>query len=169
MHQLKKYLPTREQLRQTRTLRFLGELIFAPNLWHFNRHSVSYACLVGFFCCFLPMPFQMVPATILSVWIGCNMPITIALVWISNPITVAPMFYSTYRFGSWILGNPPHFEKITISLDWLAAQLANVWQPLLLGSLVCGIAFGLTSFVMVRIYWRWKVKRNWHFRKLLRS
>jgi len=169
MQHLTKYLPTREQLRQTRTLRFLGELIFAPNLWHFNRHSVSYAFLVGFFCCFLPIPFQMIPATVLSIWIGCNMPLTIALVWISNPITVPPMFYFTYRLGCWILGERQDVEKIVISLEWLGAQLAVVWKPLLLGSLVCGITFGLTSFILVRIYWRWKVSRNWHFRKLLRS
>jgi uncharacterized protein (DUF2062 family) len=169
MKRLKKYLPTREELRATRTLHFLGEVIFAPNLWHFNRHSVSYACLVGVFCCFLPMPFQMVPATIMSIWIGCNMPITIALVWISNPITVPPIFYFTYRVGCWILGTPEKAEKISISLEWLTTQLAVVWKPLLLGSLVCGITFGVISFVIVRLYWRWKVRRNWHFRKLQRS
>lgn len=164
-----KYLPTREQLRQTRTLQFLGELLFAPNLWHFNRHSVSYAFLVGFFCCFLPMPFQMVPATILSIWIGCNIPLTMALVWISNPITVPPMFYFTYRLGSWMLANPGQVEEISFSLEWLTTGLAVVWKPLLLGSLACGITFGVTSFILVRLYWRWKVKRNWHFRKLQRS
>jgi len=169
IQQLKKYLPTREQLRQTRTLRFLGELLFAPNLWHFNRHSVSYACLVGFFCCFLPMPFQMIPATILSIWIGCNIPLTIVIVWISNPITVPPMFYFTYRLGCWMLGNRQEVAQISISLEWLTAQLAVVWKPLLLGSFTCGITFGVTSFLLVRLYWRWKVKRDWHFRKQKRA
>ena len=115
------------------------------------------------------MPFQMVPATILSIWIGCNMPITIALVWISNPITVPPLFYFTYRVGCWVLGTPEKAEKISISLEWLTSQLAVVWKPLLLGSFACGITFGLVSFVVVRLYWRWKVGRNWHFRRLRRS
>lgn len=169
MRQYERYLPTRAQLREIRSLRFLGDLIFAPNLWHFNRHSVSYGCLIGFFCCFLPMPFQMVPATLLSVWLGCNIPLTIALVWVSNPITVPPLFYFCYRIGCWMMGEPQHVQGISLSVQWLVAELSAIWQPLLLGSLTCGITFGITAFIIVRVYWRWRVQRDWNSRRLSRS
>ncbi|XOV88757.1 MAG: DUF2062 domain-containing protein [Pseudomonadota bacterium] len=162
----RKYLPSRDQLRQTRTLRFLGEMIFEPNLWHFNRHSVSFAFLIGTFCCFLPIPFQMVPCVMLAVWIRCNIPLSVALVWISNPVTMPPIFYGTYKLGTWMLGQENEVTRISLSWEWLSAQLAVVWQPLLLGSLVTGLTLGSLAFVIVRLYWRWKVSRHWSMRRL---
>lgn len=163
---MRKYLPTREQLREVRSLRFLGDMIFEPNLWHFNRHSVSFAFLVGIFCCFLPMPFQMLPCVLLCVWIRCNVPIAIALVWVSNPITMPPMFYSTYRLGSWLLGRQDKVSHIDLSWQWLSSQIQVVWEPLLLGSLLTGLTLGCIGFLAVRIYWRWKIARYWAMRKL---
>lgn len=165
MKKFQKYLPTREQMRDTRSLRFIEHLIFEPNLWHFNRHSVSWAYLIGFFCCFLPMPFQMLPCAILCVWIRCNVPLAMVIVWISNPLTITPLFYFTYRLGIWMLGQPDTFTSIEFSMTWFSQQLSVIWQPLLLGSVTCGLFLGTTSFVIVRIYWRWKVTRDWNNRR----
>ncbi|MCB1691891.1 MAG: DUF2062 domain-containing protein [Pseudomonadales bacterium] len=166
---LRKYLPTKDQLREVRSLRFLGEMIFEPNLWHFNRHSVSYAFLIGTFCCFLPIPFQMVPCVLFAVWIRCNIPLAIALVWVSNPITMPPMFYATYKLGTWILGERNEVSRINLSWEWLSAQFAVVWQPLLLGSVLTGLTLGSLGFVAVRLYWRYKVSKNWSMRRLRKS
>ncbi len=156
----RKYLPTREHVRSIRSLQFLGDVIFEPNLWHLNRHSVSFALFIGLFCCFLPIPFQMVPAVILAVWIRCNIPVTLVCVWLSNPLTVAPMFFATYKLGAWILDRPNEVSRISISWEWLSAQLSTVWAPLLLGSLLTGLAAGSIAFVIARLYWRWKVSRE---------
>jgi uncharacterized protein (DUF2062 family) len=153
-------------MRNARSLRFLGEIIFEPNLWHFNRHSVSFAFFIGLFCCFLPVPFQMIPCALLSVWIRSNLPIAIGLVWISNPITIPPMFYATYKLGTWILGEPNRVMSIDLSWTWLSAELALIWQPLMLGSLLTGLVLGCLGFVGVRLYWRWKVSRDWTIRRM---
>lgn len=166
---MRKYLPTREHLREVRSLRFLGEMIFEPNLWHFNRHSVSFAFLVGIFCCFLPIPFQMVPCVLLCAWIRCNVPISIALVWVSNPITIPPMFYTTYRFGAWLMGRQDRVTHIELSWQWLSSQLNAVWEPLLLGSVLTGLTLGCIAFVAVRIYWRMKIARYQAMRRLRRK
>lgn len=162
---MKKYLPTKDQLRSQKSLRFLGDVIFENNLWHFNRHSVSYAVLVGLFCCFLPMPFQMIPGVFLCVWVGANIPLAVALIWISNPITIPAMFYATYRLGTLLLGHENRVDSVSLSWEWLSGQLANVWQPLLLGSLVTGITLGVLGFIGVRLYWRWRISRYWHQRR----
>jgi hypothetical protein len=162
----RKYLPTKDELRKTKSLQFLGDHIFEPNLWHFNRHSVSYAAFIGIFCCFLPIPFQMIPCVILVVWVRCNIPLAIALVWVSNPVTMPAMMYFTYRLGTWILGEPNVVGDIEISVEWLTAQLSAIWQPLLLGCVLTGLTLGGSAFGLVRIYWRWKVKTDWSMRKL---
>jgi len=164
-----KYLPTREQLKNTRALQFLSHIMFEPNLWHFNRHSVSYATLIGVFCCFLPIPFQMVPCIFLVGWIRCNLPLALGYVWISNPVTMPPIMYFCYRLGATILGEPSRVQEAHISLEWLADQVAVVWQPLLLGSLLTGTVLGTLGFVTVRLYWRWKVARDWSLRRLRKN
>ncbi len=167
---LKKYLPTREDLRQTRSLRFLGNVMFEPELWHFTRHSLSYAVLTGGICAFLPIPFQMIPCIIACVWIKCNIPVALIIVWTSNPITMPAIMYFCYRLGSLILGIEPQFDagswKIFLSADfvliyeWLLAQAAVIWQPLLVGSLVVGFTLGLTGFLLVHLWYLWVERRG---------
>ncbi len=160
-----KYLPTKERLKEIKPLRFLGEMIFDPNLWHFNLHSISYAALFGLFCCFLPIPFQMIPCARLCIWVRCNIPLALAFVWISNPITMPPMMYFAYKIGTQLLDQNNQVESIDLSLEWLMAQMAIVWQPLLLGSLACGITAGLVGFASVHLYWRWHLTKYWKKRR----
>lgn len=162
---VKKYLPTKDQVRSQRSLRFLGDVLFENNLWHFNRNSVSYAVLVGWFCCFLPIPFQMVPGLMICIWVGANVPLAVAIIWISNPLTIPAMFYASYRLGAWILDIPSNVSTISLSWEWLSGQIGAIWQPLVLGSLVTGTTLGLISFVSVRLYWRWRVNREWARRR----
>jgi uncharacterized protein (DUF2062 family) len=155
----RKYLPTREQLRKTRSLQFLGDVMFNANLWHFNRHSLSLAVLIGGFCTFLPIPFQMIPTIMICIWIRCNIPVAVAVVWISNPITMPAMMYFAYRVGAWMMGIEATFDSQDPSLEVFGDQLLLVMQPLLLGCLVCGATVGLTGFFAVRLYYRWRVAR----------
>jgi len=122
--------------------------------------------MIGSFCTFLPIPFQTIPCLFLVMWIRANVPIAIAIVWISNPFTMAPMMYFNYRFGTFMLNRPNTVTEIHVSVNWLSEQFALIWQPLLLGSLVIGTTFGLIGFMLVRVYWRWKVAKDWSMRKL---
>lgn len=153
---MKKYLPTRQQLRETKSLRFLGDRIFDKNLWRFNRHSLSYAVLVGTFFCFMPMLFQSIPAIMLCIWLRCNVPVTIAVIWVSNPITMPPMMYFAYRVGQWLLGKDSTPRPDNFTLESFLSQISELWQPLLLGCVVCGAFFGIIGFVGVRLYFRWR-------------
>ena len=165
---LKRFFPNPKTVQQHPSLQFLGPLLHEPNLWHLNRRSVSRAFLVGVFFAFMPMPFQMVAAAILGVMIHSNLPISIGLVWISNPITIPPIFYFTYKVGTVILDTPIREFEIELSLDWVLTELGAIWQPLLLGSLICAIIFSAISFIGIRLFWRIHVVSNWNKRKAKR-
>ena len=162
---LKRYLPSPQSIRENSSLRPLAPLLKHPDIWHLNRRSVAGAAFIGLFCCFLPIPFQMVVAGFLAVQFRCNLPISVMLVWISNPITMPPMFYFTYRLGAWLLNMELEVTSINISFSWLVENFVHIGYPLVFGSLLCGWVSGVTGFVLVRVLWRLHVISRWRERR----
>lgn len=166
---LKRWVPTRSEFKQRPGLKFLGVLLHDPNLFHLNRHSVSGAFFVGIFVAFLPILGQMPVAALLALLCRVNLPIAVALVWISNPVTTPPIFYATYELGRWILGTPAVEFTLNLSWEWFKSELPKLWQPLFAGSLTCGVVFGSLGYFAIQGLWRWQVINNWEKRKLARQ
>jgi uncharacterized protein (DUF2062 family) len=161
---LKRYIPSPAKLREIKVLRLLGEWIYEPNLWHINRHSTSLAFFVGLFVAFMPVPSQMVLASLLSIWLRCNLPLAIGLCWVTNPITMGPIFWFSYKLGALVLGEPAQAEQFEISVEWLTHGLILIWQPLLLGCLLNGFFFGSLGYFSIQGIWRWSVLQRWEAR-----
>lgn len=155
----RKYLPKPERLREHKSLSFLGEVLSDPNLWHINRRSLAGAAFIGIFAGLLPIPLQMGLAALLAVRFHCNLPLSVVLVWISNPVTYVPIFYFNYRIGAWMLGMPAHSSD-TITVAWFVEQLVPLW----VGSVFCAVVFGGAAFMIVKIAWRLAVIRSWNLR-----
>ena len=155
---IKRYLPDPHKVRNHKHLRFFGQLLHDPNLWHLNRRSVPGAFSVGLFAAFVPVPFQMVLGAAGAIIWRVNLPISVGLVWLTNPITMPPVFYFAYLVGTWILGTPIH-EGITfeVSLHWLMEELTVIWQPFFLGCFVLGVASAVLGNVIIRLLWRLRV------------
>lgn len=166
---LRRYLPDPTAVRENPALRPLGVLLNNPEIWHLHRRSVAGAAFIGLFCAFLPIPFQMLVAGVLAVGSRCNLPLSVALVWITNPLTIGPMFYFAYRLGAWLLDTELEVQSIELSFAWLVDNLDTIGYPLLFGSLLCGWVLGLTGFVFVRITWRLHVIRRWQERRARRK
>lgn len=163
---IKRFLPDHRKIRDHEQLRRFGARLHDPNLWHLSRRSVPGAVAIGLFVALIPMPFQMLPAAALAIIARVNLPISVALVWITNPLTMPPMFYFTYKVGALLLGEriqPLAFEP---TLRWLMTEAHTIWAPLLLGSLVCGAICAVTGYFLTRSLWRLQVVKNWQARKL---
>ena len=166
---IRRYIPDPQSLGEIRALQPVAKYLTDPELWHLNRRSVSGAAFIGLFCAFLPMPLQSVVAAALAVVTRTNLAIAVALVWITNPITIPPMFYFAYRLGAWLLGVEEAIPAIEMSWSWIQAQFSVIVYPLLLGSLVCGWVAGVSAFVIVRVVWRARVLQRWRKRKAHRA
>ncbi|PYC24645.1 DUF2062 domain-containing protein [Aquipseudomonas alcaligenes] len=160
----KRYMPDPTLVREHKSLRFLGALLHDPNLWHLNRHSVSRAMAVGLFAAFVPMPMQMLLAASLAIPIRANLPISVGLVWLTNPVTMPPIFYCTYKLGALLMGIPPVELPEELTWDWITGELATHWQPFLLGSLLSGTVLAASAYGLTMAYWRWWVAHNWRKR-----
>jgi uncharacterized protein (DUF2062 family) len=161
----RRFLPDHREVREHRLLKVFGSLLHDPNLWHLNRRSVAGGVAVGFFCAFVPVPSQMLLAAAVAIVARVNLPLAMTATFITNPVTMAPMFFLAYKLGAALLGlphRPFHFE---MSLHWLGSELAAIWAPFLLGCLVLGTLSGAAGYLTVRGLWRLHVVRYWHARR----
>ncbi|ROS00287.1 hypothetical protein EDC56_2933 [Sinobacterium caligoides] len=162
---LKRFMPNPEAIKSHKSLRFLSGWLNDPNLFHLNRRSASLAFFVGLFVAFIPLPSQMIIAAAMAILLRCNLPISVVLVWITNPLTMPAMFYAAYKVGTLVLGLHPGHFNFELSINWLMHELEQIWQPLLLGSLICGLISGILGYITVRLTWRFHVISRWQKRK----
>lgn len=158
-------MPSAKMVREHKNLQFFGTLLHDANLWHMNRESVSRAFAIGLFWAFMPMPFQMVPSAACAILLRANLPISVALVWITNPLTMPPFFYFCYLVGTWIIGAQTQAMQFEITWAWLTHELLTIWQPFLLGCLVVASTLSVLGYFGMHGFWRWNVVRNWERRK----
>lgn len=166
---IQRFLPDPNWIKRHRSLRLLGAWIHDPNLWHLNRQSVALATFIGLFCAFIPLPGQMIFAAFLAVFFRANLPISVCLVWVTNPITIAPIFYFCYKVGALILETPAGEFDFEISWQWISQELSTSWQPFLLGCFINGIFFGLLGSATTRWLWRRHTLSRWRERNLKRQ
>lgn len=151
---IKKYMPDHRKIRVHKHLKIFGKLLHNGNLWHFNRRSVSGAFAVGFFCAFIPFPSQMIIAAAFAILVQVNLPISVSLVWITNPVTMPPIFYGAYKLGAFILGKEALEADYQMSIEWFSSQLDCIWQPFLLGCFIAGTISAIIAYTTIRLLWR---------------
>ncbi|WP_456379871.1 DUF2062 domain-containing protein [Thiolapillus sp.] len=156
-HIFKQYTPDPKKLRKHKHMRIFGGYLLDQNLWHLNRRSVSGAFAVGLFWAMIPMPLQMIAAAATAILARVNLPVSVALVWLTNPFTIPPIFYFNYRVGAWLLPHQQPLRDAEMSLEWFTQSMGEIWQPLFLGSIVVGILLAAAGYTVMRIYWRWHV------------
>lgn len=163
---LLKYLPNADTIRRNSALQSVAHMLEHSELWHINRRSVSTAVFIGLFCAFIPIPSQMLVAALIAIWLKVNLPISVALVWVSNPITMGPMFYFAYKLGAWLSGVETTVDDFNWSFSWFTDNAVRVGYPLLLGCLVCSWITAVSGFVLSRVVWRAHIIRKWRRRRV---
>jgi len=161
---LRRILPSPRKLREEGATRVFGRLLHNPNLWHLNRHSVAVAVAFGLFAAFVPIPGQTLLAVAGAIVFGCNLPIAVVVVFVSNPVTIPPLFFAAYKLGAWLLNEVPRALEFELSLNWLLNSLSEVWQPFLLGCFAMGLLCALLGYVAVQVIWRIHVLQSWRER-----
>jgi uncharacterized protein len=166
---INKYLPAAHKVTEHRSLKWLGVILHDTKLWHLNRRSVASAFFVGIFSCFIPIPFQMLLAAALAIYFHCNLPISVSLVWLTNPLTYAPVFYLNYRFGLLVMGLDYDPSDFVWKVESMGDNLALIWQPFLLGSVLAGLIVGGLAYLLVRLLWRLHIQHTWFKRRAQRA
>lgn len=175
---IRRYLPSPEKIREQKSLGFMRHRLGDPSVWHLNRRSASLAMFWGTLFAFMPMPFQMVPATLIAVSLRINLPMVLVLTWMTNPITVLPFMYVAYATGSLMLNVPmlnwTEIEGLMTAMLSLSSEPSSgsvmvQLKPFFVGTVILGVTLGSLGYVGMQAYWRWHVIRQWQARAARRA
>lgn len=158
-------LPSLQQLKTQGRFGFLGRLLDDPFLFHLNRRSTAGGIAVGVFVAFLPIPMQMLLAALIAIVIRVNLILAVVLVWVSNPLTIGPMLYASYRTGAFLMGQELEEIPYENALQWFLDNLHQAWQPTLLGSAFLGAIAAGVIYLAVRLLWTRAIHRERHERR----
>nr|WP_207162370.1 DUF2062 domain-containing protein [Thiocapsa imhoffii] len=156
-------MPAPKRLLASGRLGLFGALLKDPNLWHVNRHSAAGGVAVGLFVAFMPPLGQTLIAAAVAILLRVNLPITLAMSFVSNPVTIPPILYFSYSLGCWVLGlDPEHFD-LEFWLDW-RHWLLVIW-PLTVGSAISATLMAGLGYLVVQTIWRWGLIRQLRIRR----
>lgn len=150
----KKYLIKQNYLEGKWYLRPLNKLLTKRQLWVFKLKTIRSGLAVGAFIAFIPFPGHTIMAILSASRLNLNLPVTILGTLISNPLTIGPMFYFSYRLGIDALGLEEQNFNFSFSLTWLQNSFENVWQPLLFGTFILGLSSAFLCFIAADIIWK---------------
>lgn len=162
----------RSKRSQSRLWRFLlPERIFEPALWLWQPRSVSTAAAWGVFWAFAPIPMQSIFAILCAMWHRANIPIALAVCWISFPGYQLVVWPAQWWLGHALLtpfGLESDFslrmaketaqailnQPLSSACEQLGAQLPAIATELLLGCLVSCTAAALLVYAVSRAAFR---------------
>jgi uncharacterized protein (DUF2062 family) len=166
---INKFLPDHKTIREQKFLKLFGSMFQDPNLWHLNRHSASGAFGIGLFFAFWPVPFQMWLSAFAAIPLRVNLPLSIATVWLTNPLTMPPIFYGAYKVGAWVLGTDVREFEFQLSWEWLMGSVKTIGPAFLLGCMICSVVFGSLGYATMSFLWRRSVIKSWQARRAKRQ
>ena len=140
-----------------------------PMVWHLNRRSVSGGVAVGLFVSWIPVPLQMLLAAVLAAILRVHVPVSVVMVWFTNPLTFAPLLYAAWRSGSMILGRPVLAEPLTFSTNSILVSAGHAWPMLLTGMFFCASISAVLGFCITMLAWRINAIRRWRNRGIRRA
>lgn len=129
-----------------------------------NRRMVSRAVFLGLFIAFIPMPMQMLAVLVFMPFFRFNVPIALAMCWISNPFTMPAMYYIEYLTGTYLLGI--EIADVEMTIEWFSKNFDDIFIPLYVGTFFFSTVFSSLAFWAVNHFWHGSVHRD---RKLHRK
>lgn len=162
-------LPDPDVIRQHKALSAIQHRLHEHNLWHLNRRSVAGGVALGVAVAFIPIPLQMLCSAALAIYLNVNLPLAVALVWITNPVTIPLFTFACYKTGALALGLPEQPFVFEFDIGTIVQQLESAVIPILAGCVILGSLASALSYGVVRGLWRISVIRRWNRRKLTRN
>ena len=137
---------------------FIQKSKIAPEFLASTRKMITRGVTLGLFIAFIPMPMQMAAVLLFMPLFRFNVPIAIAMVWITNPFTMPPIYVVEYYTGSFFLGM--EVSDVEMSVGWFKDNLQEIFIPLYTGALFYSITSSFSAYWLVHHFWKSSVKKD---------
>lgn len=155
---LQKYAPKKDTIQQQyKYLHYLG----GQDVWRFSCYSSARGVAIGLFWAMIPIPMQTIFSALTAIWLKANLPLAIIFVWVTNPLTMTPIYYLAYKLGSVLLDQEPQKITFEFSIQWLVQTFVHIWQPLMAGSLLLGCCAATIGNITILTLWKISSLRKW--------
>jgi hypothetical protein len=157
IRRLRALAPSREQLEANTWLRRLAPHLADPKLWCWSRRGVALGVAIGLFIGFLIPIAQILLAAAAAVVLRANVPIAAAGTFVTNPLTVPPIYYGAYQLGAWATGT-----SATAAVSWadpvsILESLGSIGLPLFTGLAITASVAAAASYLLISQLWIWHV------------
>lgn len=135
---------------------------------HGEPHAIAGGFALGLILAFTPtVGIQMILAVVIATPLNLNRAAAIVPLWISNPLTIVPMYAFSYWVGSFFISGPS-YPTVQEKLSSLAQSLEeldplalhhhfsavldlgfNVFLSMTLGGLIIGTPLGILSYYLL--------------------
>ena len=167
--------PTRESLENNRFLAPVAHRVLEPSLWRFNRRSVPRGVALGLLVgIFLLIPgVQIAGTAMLALPFRANIPVAVAMTFLSNPATTPLILWASVYIGNFFLGRTADVsgfmglvnEHATIQ-QWCAWLFSEAAPAMLFGLAIISFATAAVGYLVAMLFWRARMARKWQARKL---
>jgi uncharacterized protein len=130
-----------------------------------SPEAIARGIAIGLFVAFTPtIGLQLILAAALATLLGASRAAAIVPVWITNPVTIPPIYGFTYMVGSWFFPGPPANRMAEVLsglvtrlrklefwdiIDQVRAVMAlgrDIFIPLWIGGVVVGLTVALVVY-----------------------
>ncbi len=167
---LKNVTPDRDTLEKLWCLKPFAATVCSRGCWAFKRKSVVRAFSLGLAIAFVPptplLPLHLTLCALFGMLFRLNIPVLVATVFVSNPLTWFPQIAGSIWVGAKLMGLDliPLFHHLTHHN--LVAHLNQLWTPLLLGALVLGVLAAGLGYLLGQAVWHVRVLYRLRRRRL---
>lgn len=126
-------------------------------------HRIALGVAIAIWLTWTPtIGLQTVATVALCTLLGANRVVGLPFVWISNPATIVPIYYPSYRLGCWLLRRTPDqgleaiaaalavtdgtFDRIAAWYTAIGPILAELW----IGSVAVASPLAVATYVVIR-------------------
>jgi len=116
-----------------------------------DPHYIAKGMAIGVFVAFTPtIPFHMLAAVALSFLFRASKPAALLGAWVSNPLTIGPMYFASYKLGMALLGTASPFDIKYESLSELMTLGLDVTLVMVAGGALLGVIPAIGAYFLTR-------------------
>ena len=174
----RKNAPTRESLEEVRWLRPFAHRVLEPSLWRFTRRSVPRGVALGLLVgIFLMIPgLQIIGAALLALPCRANVPIAVAMTFLSNPATTPFILYLSLVVGNRFVHSTADLGTVTAMVEngaslaeWARWGASAAAPALIVGLFVISVVAAAVGYLLSAFLWRAWISRKWTLRERHRA